>query len=200
MRLIPRALVLARFAFCAFYGFCAFGAFGGCFKPDPPQLTPQKATVTIVSPVGIGMNVEFDAYNPNRVDISARSLTAKVTLNHKYEVGQVTSTKEITLPAGKHTDLAVPLSVAWTDLPDVAFFAATADNIPFDVDGTVALGNDVLHVDVPFHLEGTLTHQELLNATKRSLPQILPGLVPGQLPLPAQAAGQPSGRPGPALR
>ncbi len=144
----------------------------GCVRPSPPEITPEKATITSVTESGIGLDARMLAYNPNRFDLTAREVHARLTLDHKIDVGAVTSTKELTLPAGQKTALVVPLAVAWSDLPAVVTLAASARNVPYDVDGTVTVGGDVLHADVPFHMEGTLSHAELVEATKRSLPPL----------------------------
>jgi hypothetical protein len=44
----------------------------------------------------------------------------------------------------------------------------------YDVDGSVSLGGDLMHADVPFHLSGALTHDDLVRTTLNSLPRIVP--------------------------
>src|SRR6185369_14925096 len=88
----------------------------GCSRPDPPTLTPEQAKVTRVSPDGLDLQVQLQAYNPNSVDLSARSLKAKVTLDGKYHVGDVRAPAKVLLPAQKRTRLDVPITVKWTDL------------------------------------------------------------------------------------
>jgi LEA14-like dessication related protein len=147
----------------------------GCSRPDPPTLTPEQAKVTRISPDGLDMEVRLEAYNPNSVDLSARSLKAKVTLDGKYHVGDVKSAAKVVLPAHKRTKLEVPLSVKWTDLSGLISLAASNRAVPYELDGTVEVGGDALSLDVPFKLRGMITHDELVRATMNSLPKI-PGL------------------------
>src|SRR5689334_18078330 len=78
----------------------------GCSRPDPPTLTPEQATVTHISPDGLDVDVKLEAYNPNSIDLSARSVKAKVTLDGKYHVGDVKTAAGVKLPAHKRTQLA----------------------------------------------------------------------------------------------
>jgi len=158
-----------------FYSLIAVLALAGCAKPDPPKLTPERAKVTSVTATGIGFELELDAYNPNAVTLSTRKVDAKVTLDGKYDMGKVTVATPLELPAKKHTKLTVPVSTKWSDLSSVAALAASNRTVPYRVDGTVQLGGDTLNVDVPFHMDGTVTHEQLVQATLNSLPKI-PGL------------------------
>ncbi len=145
-------------------------AIAACAKPEPPQITPESAQVTAVTPTGFNLLAQLDAFNPNKVDLSIQSVEAKVTLNHTIAAGDVTSSTAFTMPAGQHTKVPVPLTMQWTDLPAIAMLAASPGDIPFDIEGTVAVGGELLHANVPFHLSGSMTHQQLVEATRRSLP------------------------------
>jgi LEA14-like dessication related protein len=146
----------------------------GCARPDPPQITPEKVAIGAVTPTGVELRATMQAFNPNGFDLTAQEVKAKITLNRTYDVGSVASSKTLTLPSGKTTTLEVPLAVTWTDLPQVIALAALAESVPYAVDGTIAVGGQTLHLDVPFHLEGTLSHAQLVEATKRSLPFPVP--------------------------
>ena len=147
----------------------------GCSKPEPPVLTPKSAKVVAVSLAGVDLALDVDAFNPNASELSARSVTGKVVLDGRYTLGAATMSTPIRLPAGVHTDLTVPLAATWTDLTALATLAATNRPVPFTVDGTVNVGGDRLNVDLPLHMAGSLTHDELVKAASRSL-DALPGL------------------------
>ena len=49
-----------------------------CTKPQPPQLTPKEAKVTSVDISGFDLRVKMEAVNPNGIDLSVRSVVAKV--------------------------------------------------------------------------------------------------------------------------
>jgi LEA14-like dessication related protein len=149
-----------------------------CAKPDPPKLTPLSAKVTSISPLGIDVALRLEAENPNRSDLTARSVTATITLDGRYVLGTVTVPHALNLPAHQKTTIDVPVSSRWQDLSGLVSLAAAGKDIPYKVDGTVELGGDLLSIPVPFHLGGTVTREQLTQATLKSLPKI-PGLLPG---------------------
>jgi len=144
----------------------------GCARPKPPTITPEKATITSIGPGGIGVLLELGLDNPNSVELAGRSVTAKVVLHGKYDLGTVTAPNGIKLPAGKRTDLTMPMSLPWKDLTSLLALAGQSRNVPYEVDGTLTVGGDTLHADVPFHLNGVLTHEQLIQATVNSLPRL----------------------------
>ena len=156
----------------------ALAAALGCSKPAPPTLVPVSATVTEITPEGIGLSLALNATNPNGSDLGAQGVTAHVVLDRNVEMGTVTTSQPISLPAGKTTPLALPLAVKWGSLAALATLAQTTGDVPYAVDGTVTMGGTLLNVGVPFHLDGTVTHAQLVSATMRSIPGLegFPGL------------------------
>ncbi|WP_437679199.1 LEA type 2 family protein [Sorangium sp. So ce131] len=148
-----------------------------CSRPEPPTLRPELAAVTAITARGIDLRVQLQVYNPNGVDLSTRSLKANVLLDGKYDVGTVTVPAPLKLASKQWTRLDVPLSVKWQDLTSIAALTAQRQGVPYQVDGTVAIGGETLNVDVPFRLAGTITHEQLVQAVQSSLPGLpLPGL------------------------
>jgi LEA14-like dessication related protein len=149
-----------------------------CEKPSPPKLTPVSGRVTSVSITGIGLEVVLDAHNPNGIAITTRSMTGKITLDGKYHVGDVTTATTVKLPANKSTRLTIPMTVQWKDIGSVVALAASNRNVPYRIDGTVAIGGESINFDVPFVIDGVVTHAELVQATANSIPKIpgIPGL------------------------
>ena len=142
----------------------------GCKKPDPPTLTPKQATVTGLTLAGVDLQLDVDALNPNSFDLQAQRVTARVVVDGKYDVGTVTVNSGLTLPAGKSVTISVPVSVKWTDLTQMVTLAAANRPIPYTVEGTATIGGSTLNVDLPFHLDGTLTQAQLTQAALNSLP------------------------------
>jgi len=150
-------------------------AVSGCSKPEPPTLTPKGASVIGVSLAGVNVRLTMEAFNPNRIELSARSVTGNVTLDGKVPLGTVTIPSPVLLPPNARTTLDVPLDAKWNDVGAIATLAATNAPVTYAVDGTVNIGGDRLNVDVPFHMTGTIAHEDIVKATVRSLPA-LPGL------------------------
>lgn len=151
----------------------------GCSKPEPPRLTPLSAKLTSISTLGIDVDLKLDAENVNDSDLSARSVTATIVVDGRIALGTVTVAHAIKLPAHKKTTLDVPVSSRWKDLSGLVSLASAAGkDVPYTVDGSVELGGETLHVQVPFHVVGVLTREQLTQAMLNSLPKI-PGLLPG---------------------
>ena len=156
----------------------------GCSKPEPPVLTPEQGKLTSLSTSGIGLVARFDAFNPNGIDLSARSVSAHVVLDGSVDLGTVHVPSGVNLPAKKHSVVDVPISVKWTDVTAFAGIVLQNRPIPYVIDGTVELGGESFSVNVPFKIAGTITHEQLAAAAASSLPKI-PGMpkIPG-LPFP----------------
>lgn len=148
-----------------------------CSRPEPPTLKPEVAAVTAVTAQGIDLRVQIQAYNPNSIDLTTRSMKATVLLDGKIDVGTVTVPTPLKLPAKKWTRIDAPLSVKWQDLTSIAALAAQSRGVPYQVNGTVAIGGETLNVDVSFRLTGTITQEQLVTVIGNSLPGLpLPGL------------------------
>ncbi len=162
---------LARFFTVAFLVWCAGLFLGACSRPKPPTITPEKGELTSIGPDGIHLVLHLGVENPNRFELSARSVTGRVLLEGKYDVGGVAISEPFRLPAQQVTRLSVPATLALRDVPVVLGLAAANRDITYDVNGTVNVGGDSLNVNLPFHLSGQLTHEQLLRATMNSLPR-----------------------------
>jgi LEA14-like dessication related protein len=158
---------LARFFAVSFLA----GYLLACGRPEPPTITPERGEVTAVGPDGIHLVLHLGVKNPNRYDLSARSVTGRVKLAGQYDLGSVTVAEPFQLPSGKATSMAVPMTVALKDLPLVLGLAAMNKTLTYDVEGTVNVGGENLNVDLPFHLNGVVTQEQLLKATANSLPR-----------------------------
>ncbi|HEU4404282.1 MAG TPA: LEA type 2 family protein [Polyangiaceae bacterium] len=148
----------------------ALGALGAAAcSPDPPRLTPQLVQVTDVSPTGLGLRVQLDAYNPNGVTLSVRSLSARVTLAGRVDLGSAELPGGASLAPKAHTPIVTDLKLPWRNAAEVAAVAATQASAPYRIDGTVKVGGESLNVELPFQLQGVLTRDQLLRAGLRGL-------------------------------
>jgi len=148
-----------------------------CSKPVPPTLTPKSVTVTSISPAALGLEVKLDATNPNAIDIPARNVTAHVVIEQRIEVGVATVEQNVTLPANQTTELKAAVSVPWTSIaPLVSLGLSDQRWYAYTVDGSLALGGDLLQVSLPFHLEGKVSRDQIVRATLSSVPSI-PGIT-----------------------
>lgn len=145
---------------------------GACSKPEPPKLVPKEARVTAIGPAGLSVLLRMEATNPNRVTLSAQSVTAKAKLDGRWDVGTVTITQPIVLPPSVPTMIDVPLAMPWADVTALGALATATRPVPYVVEGTVRVGGERLSVDLPFSLSGTITREELTSAALKALPTI----------------------------
>ncbi len=159
---MSRALLLVSLA--------VLPAFAGCSKPTPPTIVPEKVSVTRIDLTGIALDLAMKATNPNTEDLTASDVSAHLVVDKTHDVGTLTLPRTITLPAGKTTKLDVPLTLAWSDMGLLAQLATSKGAVPYTVDGTLDMGGSLLHVGVPFRFEGTITHQQIVDAMMNALP------------------------------
>lgn len=154
----------------------------GCSKPEPPTITPKKGTIQAVGPTGVTLRLEFDAYNPNGFDLNVQSVKAKVTFDGSIKLAEVTSPTAISLPSKATSPLTADVTVPFNSLPALMSLAASKTEVPYVIEGTVAVGGKSLNVNLPFTMKGKVTQQELVTAGMNSIPNIpgLKGLIPGQ--------------------
>jgi LEA14-like dessication related protein len=145
----------------------------GCSKPVPPTLTIKAAKLTQIDLASVVVQVQAEAYNPNSIALSVQSVNAKVQLDGKYDLGNVTVAHAVSLPAQARTEVAFPLAMKWSDVGTLATLAGQKRPIPYTVTGTVAVGGGRLSAELPFRANGVITHDEL---TKAALRSVLPGV------------------------
>lgn len=141
-----------------------------CSKPAAPTLVPEKIAVTRVDMSGLALDISMSATNPNSVDLTASAVSSHVVVDKTHDIGTVTLPQAITLPAGKTTRLDVPIAMNWSDVGALAQLAMSTGAVPYTVDGTLQMGGTLLHVGVPFHFEGTITHTQIVGAMMNSVP------------------------------
>jgi hypothetical protein len=141
-----------------------------CSRPLPPTLTPEKVAVTRIDAAGIALDLTMSATNPNSADLTAADVTAHLVLDKTHDVGTITLPKVLTLPASKTTPIDVPVALKWADMGMLADLAASKGSVPYAVDGSLEMGGNLLHVGVPFHVEGAITRDQMAGAVINSLP------------------------------
>lgn len=141
-----------------------------CEKPSPPKVKPESVVVKAIDATGLTVEVTLDAHNKNSVPLYARSVTAKIMLDQKIDLGEVEVDTEVKLPSKKHTAVVAPLTLKWKDVLAIGLLAAQKPVIPFTVTGTASVGTDDLNFEVPFETEGSLTREQLSVLTTKAIP------------------------------
>ena len=146
-----------------------------CTKPEPPTVKPVSGKLTGISTTGIEIEAKLEAENPNDFEIQVKSFTSSVTLDHRIKVGTVTSLHPVTLPANKKKVFDVPISVKWDDVSSLVPLSLSSKDVPWEAEGTVKVSAHSLEVNIPFKVNGVLTHAQIMTAVSKSIPRI-PGL------------------------
>ena len=146
-----------------------------CTKPEPPTVRPVSGRLVGINEKGLEVEAKLEATNPNDFEIKVKSFTADVTLDHRIKVGTVTSNSVVTLPANKKKVFDVPISVKWDDVATLVPLSLSNKDVPWEAEGSVKVAAESLEVNIPFKVNGVLTHQQIMTAVSKSIPRI-PGL------------------------
>jgi LEA14-like dessication related protein len=150
-------------------------ALAACSPPEPPTVKPISGRITTIDTKGITVEAKLEAKNPNDFDIKVKSFSAKIVLDGKYDIGTVTSKRAITLPANKKKVIELPIAVKWNDVAALAPLALQSRDVPFEASGHVKVGAKSVEVELPFKVNGVVTHAQIVQAVGSAIPQI-PGL------------------------
>ena len=143
-----------------------------CTRPEPPTITPISGRVTRISPTGITVEAKLEGYNPNSFNIRVKGATAHVVLDEKVDVGTMKLPFPVVLPAGKRQLFDIPIALNWRDVVSLAPLALSNRDVPYVADGTINISAADIDLEVPFRVTGLVTHQQLMQAASRSIPQI----------------------------
>jgi LEA14-like dessication related protein len=147
-------------------------ALAACTKPEPPTVRPVSGRVTGINTTGLEVEAKLEAQNPNDFDIQVKSFTSAVTLDHRINIGSVSSPHAVTLPAKQKKIVDLPITVKWNDLAALAPLALSNRDVPWEAEGTVKISAESLEVSLPFKVDGVVTHQQLVTAVSKSLPAL----------------------------
>lgn len=146
-----------------------------CSRPKPPTITPYSVEVSSVGPTAVGLHVNLDVSNPNGFALSVRKVSGDFVVNDSIDMGKTTVDTALSIPANATQRVATDVSVPWTNIAALAPLALSGKPVPYRFNGTATIGGESLNVDVPFHVDGTLTSAQLLQAGLNGLPK-LPGM------------------------
>ncbi len=158
-------------AFClVLLAMLLFSIFGCNATPAPPTLTPKQVTFTGFTADGVEFTVEVFATNPNAFPLTVRNVTGSAKLDGKYDLGSVSTIAKLEIPANGTTTISSPLSLKWNDMGALGLLGASNRPIPFQVAGKVSVGSEKLNVDVPYKIDGMITHDQIMQGVARALP------------------------------
>ena len=167
---------MVRRAFLFFAAAAVAATLSACAPPEPPTITVKEGKITSIDLQGMRVLVRVEATNKNKFDLTISSFEGKLKLDGK-DMGNVSLVSPVKLATGDKTPLDVPLALTWNDVGGIAQLAAAGRDLPYDLDGTAAVGGEKLSVKVPFKVKGTVPKAELVKTVQRSIPG-LPFMLP----------------------
>jgi LEA14-like dessication related protein len=138
-----------------------------CSKPEPPIVTPKEIAVRAVGAGGVALSLKVEVLNPNRFGMSAQRVTAVMTLASGSKVGEINYDKPFGLPSKTPVMLEVPMDVPWQSALVATEFAKGQD-VPFKVEGKVAMGGETFQVNVPYAVNGVITQAQIRDAALKA--------------------------------
>jgi LEA14-like dessication related protein len=138
----------------------------GCRAPEPPTVTPHAVKVVGINAGGMDLDVQLSVHNPNSFPLSAESVEGTLFVSRRLELGHGSSPEVDPIPAGGTSMVASRLHMTWAGLSSAVPLLAS-ERIPYEFDGTVAVGGRSINVKLPFTLRGELTRSELVQAGLR---------------------------------
>jgi hypothetical protein len=148
-----------------------------CAKPEPPQITPKDIAVRSVGPNGATLALTVEVLNPNRFGMSAQRVTAVVTLASGAKLGEINYDKPFELPSKVPVTMDVPLEIPWQSAMLVTEFGKGQD-VPFKVEGNVAMGGETFQVNVPYTANGKFTQAQAREAALKAAAGAAGALAP----------------------
>lgn len=149
----------------------------GCSKPQAPQLVPKEITITSISPIGVTLLAKVEATNPNSFALSTQSVTAKLVMDGRFDVGTGIVPKPLTLPPGVPTLVEVPFLMRWQNAANLPELAAMGRDIPYTFTGTMKVGNEKVWLEVPFAMSGVAKRDQFIAAGLQGIQNLVPGLT-----------------------
>ena len=144
----------------------------GC--ASKPTMKVQHAQVSGVGPMGIGLNVTIQVYNPNSFDVAVRRVRSQTTVANMYVLPPSDVSPNVWLPAKKTTFVTAPVIVPWSLVPGILTASMGAEEIPYhvtgsaDVTATRAIGLEVNNQALDE--QGMIPRQLMLSAARTMIP------------------------------
>ncbi len=161
-----RALALAVGLVLLALTTCAYLAF---VHVSTPTLTVVEVRVQGVRRDGLTIAVDAAIDNRNRFDVTVQSVDVEATLEgHSMGHPRVLASP-LTLAAGRATTVTLEIDTPWGEALSIAWRAADTERFHYRADGTVRVGGERLHVNVPIHVTGEILRSTVLDVLRNSI-------------------------------
>jgi LEA14-like dessication related protein len=131
-----------------------------------PTIAAETVTVTSVDTNAMKLSLSLTVLNSNSRDLPVQDVAVKVALGGMalgggYDSGVLKLPLTATLAAGKSTQVVVPVELPWKDSAVMFQLAATPEPVRLTAEGHVELAGQSSQLWVPFHVEGSVAHEQV---------------------------------------
>jgi LEA14-like dessication related protein len=120
---------------------------------EKPSFVLRGVMISPRSFTEVKLLVSLDAQNPNRLDLTLKSLECTIYLNHE-EIGKGRLENEILIPSSSRTRIEVPIEVKFKDMGGSLKAIFTGGNLPYKIEGKADVGTALGSLSFPFSEEG----------------------------------------------
>ena len=100
-----------------------------------PTVELKSAALRGPQPAGVQFDAMLAVHNPNTFDIEVRAVRANVRIENVRGYVPVYTEPRVWIPAGRTMIVAVPVTIPWAMVPQIAAATVTQTKVPFNVIG-----------------------------------------------------------------
>jgi LEA14-like dessication related protein len=153
---------MVRFRKCVALNLAAL-ALAACSSLSRPAVTPEKPTVTGVSPSGVELGVALHVTNPNPFPIVANGMKGTLFIADQKQLGTASATLDEPIAAQGSGEVQSRLDIAWSSAGALRELIDKSE-VPFTFQGELGVSSGMVTLSVPFELRGHFTRAQLLEA------------------------------------
>jgi hypothetical protein len=148
----------------------------GC--PSKPVLELHGARLQSATPMGIGMTLIMRVHNDNVFDVKVRNVRVSTIIGRRYQLPMIRYNPDIWLPAGRSTQVPVPVVIPWHLVGPLIATTAGSSYVDYRVKGVVDVTAirllNIQRNDFEIDDEGRLSRMQLVAAAGRGVGFPLP--------------------------
>jgi LEA14-like dessication related protein len=142
--------------YCSLLFLCAFSVFlASCLSwiMEKPTFVLRGIVISPLSFTEMNFLVDLDVQNPNRFDLTVKSLECTISLE-KEALGRGLLQKNILIPSASTTRIQVPIGVTLKDLGGTLKTILTRGELPpYKIEGMADVGTAFGSLKIPFSKE-----------------------------------------------
>lgn len=147
------ALALAPLLLLPVGGCALLGSLGGALDAYTPKVSFQKLALTSIDFQKVGVDFVFRVDNPNPVSVTSSSFTYDLALEGQ-RLMQGDQAQGIKLKSSGPSEVALPVSVAFTDIVKLVGALSGKDKVGYTLVGAFGFNTPLGPVSIPYNTAG----------------------------------------------